>query len=164
MKEKHEAFSREYIIDSNGAAAAIRAGYSESRAKVTASELLNREDVKSRIAELRQEVVERNKITIDEVVQGLANIFRADVSDFVEAGPFGLTLREVSEMEPEQRAAIKKLSFKKGSGIEFELLDKLSAAEKLMKHLGGYEKDNSQKKPPDQISVNFETKGNPKEV
>ncbi|MCH8983868.1 MAG: terminase small subunit [Acidobacteria bacterium] len=43
----------EYFMDGNGSAAAVRAGYSVGRARVTASELLRRPDVAAELARLR---------------------------------------------------------------------------------------------------------------
>ena len=52
MNKRQLAFAREYVVDGNGSAAAIRAGYSVGRARHTASELLNRPDVAAELARL----------------------------------------------------------------------------------------------------------------
>jgi phage terminase small subunit len=51
-------FCQEYMNDSNGTQAAIRAGYSAKSAHVSASRLLCRDKVKARIAELRRKLQE----------------------------------------------------------------------------------------------------------
>ena len=43
VRAKQSRFVREYAVDCNGAAAAVRAGYSPRSAKVTASRLLTNE-------------------------------------------------------------------------------------------------------------------------
>src|SRR4029077_19519982 len=40
VEKRHKLFAQEYVIDFNGRRAAIAAGYGETRAEVTASELL----------------------------------------------------------------------------------------------------------------------------
>ena len=52
MNERQRAFAREYAMDHNGSAAAIRAGYSSTRARHTARELLLKPDVSDAVAEL----------------------------------------------------------------------------------------------------------------
>lgn len=139
--DKHEAFCLEYMKDSNRTQSAIRAGYSEKTAESQGSRLLRNDKVRARIDELQAEARERNRITLDEVVKFLADVVRSDVNDYVEGGPFGITLRDLDEIPPEKRRLIQKVSFKKGSGTDFELPKKLDAAEKIMKHLGGYKLD-----------------------
>jgi phage terminase small subunit len=145
LTAKQAAFCREYMIDRNATQAAIRAGYSEKTAYSVGHENLSKPEIAAEIRKLEKEAAERNRVSIDEVVQFLAETMRSDINEFVEAGPFGITLRDLEEIEPEKRKLIQKVSFKKGQGIDFQLTDKMSAAEKLMKHLGGYEADNSQK-------------------
>src|SRR3972149_2439539 len=59
MTPKQERFAREFAVGHNGAAAAGRAGYSERRAKQTASELLRRPDVAGLVRELEAETAQR---------------------------------------------------------------------------------------------------------
>ena len=56
MNRRQLAFVREYVVDGNGAQAAVRAGYSVGRARHTASELLRRPDVAAELARLRSGV------------------------------------------------------------------------------------------------------------
>lgn len=158
MNYKQECFCREYVIDSNGAAAAVRAGYSERTAKEQASRLLTNANVQAYISQLRLDIQERNKITVDEIVTELANMFRVDPKDIYEEDG---TVRNLSDMTRDVRFSIKSIQIteqrlgEEGMIIEtkrkVELYSKLDAAEKLMKHLGGYEKDNSQKQAQVQI-------------
>lgn len=69
LTAKMEAFCREYIIDLNGAQAAIRAGYSASSAKQIASETLTKPDVQARLAELMEERNQRVETTADYVLR-----------------------------------------------------------------------------------------------
>ncbi len=65
---KRERFCREYVIDRNGAAAAVRAKYAEGSAKVTASRLLTVDNVRARIAELTAPVVQGLELTQEKVL------------------------------------------------------------------------------------------------
>ena len=69
LTAKMEAFCREYIIDFNGAQAAIRAGYSASSAKEIASENLTKPNIQDRLAQLMQERNERVEINADYVLR-----------------------------------------------------------------------------------------------
>jgi phage terminase small subunit len=51
MQPRHIRFVQEYLIDRNGAAAAIRAGYSPRTARQIAYELLTRPDVAEAVAQ-----------------------------------------------------------------------------------------------------------------
>lgn len=55
LTAKQEAFCREYMVDRNAAAAARRAGYSQTRANVSGAELLRKATVLARVRQLQQE-------------------------------------------------------------------------------------------------------------
>lgn len=105
LTDKQERFCEEYVIDLNATQAAIRAGYSEKTAYSIGNENLIKPEIQNRIAELKNQISERNSLTVDQLVDRLKQI-----------------------------------------GFEDEK-DRVAALDKLMKHLGGYEKDNSQKVP-----------------
>ena len=51
--KRHEKFCHEYIKDMNATQAAIRTGYSKKTAKMQGSRLMTNDDIKLRVAELR---------------------------------------------------------------------------------------------------------------
>ena len=63
MNSRQRAFAREYAVDHTGSAAAIRAGYSSTRAKHTARELLLHPDVADEIAKLDAVTAEELGVT-----------------------------------------------------------------------------------------------------
>ena len=71
MNDKQRRFAEEYSVDHNGAAAAVRAGYSSRRARQTASELLARPDVAGAVSKL--DVVKRDRLGVEaeDVAEGL---------------------------------------------------------------------------------------------
>ncbi len=74
LNPKQERFCQEYVIDCNGAQAAIRAGYSENSAKQQASELLTILDLQERVAELQQEVATLAQLSAAYVLTGLMEV------------------------------------------------------------------------------------------
>ena len=76
LTRKMELFCQEYIVDYNGTKAAIRAGYEERSARSTASKLLAKSNVRSRVRELQAEQVERMAATQDFVVQQLIETYQ----------------------------------------------------------------------------------------
>ena len=74
LTEKQAAFCLEYIVDFNGAQAAIRAGYAKSSARVTASKLLTKTNIQAEIKRNVEERNERTKISADQIVDQFARI------------------------------------------------------------------------------------------
>jgi len=63
LTAKQDLFCREFIIDLNATQAAVRAGYSERTARITASRLLSNVNIASRINELKEK--REKKVGID---------------------------------------------------------------------------------------------------
>ncbi|WP_320052797.1 terminase small subunit [uncultured Acetobacteroides sp.] len=152
LSPKQRRFCEEYLIDLNATQAAIRAGYSERTAGSIGQENLKKPEIKTFIKNLREEVRERNRIKLDELIQTLAAIVRLDPVDlFNDNG----TIKNLSDMPEAARKCITELKLMEISSVDgpigmmktIKLTSKLEAIEKLMKHLGGYEKDNEQRKP-----------------
>lgn len=74
LTEKQEAFVQEYLIDFNGTAAAIRAGYSKNSAAAIAAQNLTKLNIVTRAAQLTTEKVERIQVSIDWVVVKLKQV------------------------------------------------------------------------------------------
>lgn len=72
LSPKRRAFAREYVLDSNGTAAAIRAGFSERSAKSQASQLLDMPCVKEEVARLQADAAEAQNVTMGRLY-GLLN-------------------------------------------------------------------------------------------
>jgi len=151
LTQKQRRFCEEYIIDLNGTQAAIRSGYSERTATVVASENLTKPNVQNYIKQLQAEIQERNKITVDELVRTLASFVRLDPKDMFDENGM---VKNLNDMPEAARKCIAELKVMEISSVDgpigvmknIKLPSKLEAIEKLMKHLGGYEKDNEQKK------------------
>ena len=70
MNEKQARFAHEFLIDRNGAAAAVRAGYSSKTARQIAYELLTRPDVAQAIREGEAEIAAKAQLTRETVLNG----------------------------------------------------------------------------------------------
>lgn len=135
MNPKQQRFCEEYLIDLNGKQAAIRAGYSERSAEVTASRLISNAKVSARIAELKAARVERTEITADYVLTGLKEVAERCLQRVA-----------VMEFDYTEKSMVQKRD-DEGKGIwEFDSSGANRAFELLGKHVGIFEKDNSQKK------------------
>jgi phage terminase small subunit len=71
LKDKQELFCLEYLVDLNGAQAAIRAGYSEHTARQIASELLTKPDIENRLQQLMEERTKSVQIEVDDVLRDI---------------------------------------------------------------------------------------------
>lgn len=87
LNPKQARFVTEYLVDLNGAAAAIRAGYSENRAKQAAYELLEREDVKAAIDELQAKRSAEAGDRATRAAQRLEDIALMELADPIRATP-----------------------------------------------------------------------------
>lgn len=100
---RHERFCREYLIDTNGAQAAIRAGYSATAAKVTASRILTDDNVQRRIAELRGVLAGKLEITAERVLREAARLAFSDPRKFFNADG---SLKPITELDDDTAAAL----------------------------------------------------------
>lgn len=152
IKPKQEKFCQEYVIDLNGTQAAIRAGYSKKTAQEQSSRLLSNVIIQERIKELQEEARKRNELKADDVIQELRKIGFMDIGELFE----GDGLKSASELSDKAKASISSIKvIKKTYGkddnktteesTEYKLWDKRAALVDLGKHLGIFEKDNSQK-------------------
>jgi phage terminase small subunit len=71
LTAKQQAFCEEYMVDLNGAQAAIRAGYSVDTAKQIATENLSKPYLQDYITKLQDERSERVSVTADDVLKDL---------------------------------------------------------------------------------------------
>jgi phage terminase small subunit len=139
MRERHRRFVLEYLIDLNGSAAAMRAGYAESKAAARACELLKRGDVQ---ALLRQELEARNartRVTSDRVILEYARIAFADPSRIARWSGAGVELVPSERLSDDEKAAVRWISVggRKGARAQrFLLHDKLEALAALARLTG----------------------------
>ena len=156
LTAREAAFVREYLADPigrNGTQAAIRAGYAEGSAKVAASRLLTRGNVRAAIerglAKVAEVAEEKHAITLERVVEEMAKIAFANQLDYVKISPDGEPYIDLSAMTREQAAAISETYVEdvvEGRGdkartirkVRVKFHDKKGALEALGRHFGGF--------------------------
>lgn len=84
LTDKEQQFVDEYLVDLNGAQAAIRATYAESSARQTATKLLSKAYIQAAIAEARTKQQQRTEITADRVLREAWNQVTADARELTE--------------------------------------------------------------------------------
>lgn len=150
LTDKQDQFCREYLIDLNATQAAIRAGYSEKTAGSIGDENLKKPEIQNFISELKAQRSERTEITAEMVLKELAKIGFSNIQDYIGADN---STNDLSTIDKNKAAAISGIKVTSVSGegyekttVEFKLHDKIAALEKIAKHIGFFEKDNSQQK------------------
>lgn len=142
---KSKAYCQAYDIPQEKAMSAATRG----------ARLANNPVVIARIKQLKEEAQARNNISLDELIQTLAAMIRFDITDLYDENG---GLKNLKDLPKETRQMIQQLDVSEvytrsvkdreliGYTKKVKTYSRLDALEKLMKHLGGYEKDNQQSK------------------
>jgi len=176
LTQKQERFCLEYIIDFNGAAAAVRAGYSEKGSAVAACRLLTNVNIQTRIRSFKNERSKRTEVTADRVVQELARVGFANIKDLMRWGnkqvtetddegnekvigsiPF-VEFNDSDFLDEEQSSTVSEVKIihsTTGSTLSLKTHDKLRALEKLAIHTGVLELTPEEPEAPDGQKVEF---------
>jgi len=131
LTAKEKRFCEEYIIDCNGAQAAIRAGYSPKSAKVIASQNLTKLNLRDFIAQKLKE----KSLLAEETTKLLSDIAKSSLNEF-----FTITKREYTPRIIKQLAdIIEELEAEIKFEDDFKAEAELNEKELEMHH--GYQKD-----------------------
>lgn len=138
LTAKQQRFIDEYLIDLNATQAAIRAGYSPNTANEIGNQNLAKLSISNAIAERMAERSKRTGVNQDRVVEELAKLAFAKMTDIVDSqGRIKDTATE------DDLACIESIKYKSsesdtGSSVEREVKigSKIKALELLGKHLG----------------------------
>lgn len=142
LTPKQALFVSEILIDGNASAAARRAGYSERTARQIGDENLSKPDIAEAIAKAQAKRLERNEITAERVLAELARVAFFDVRKLLN--PDG-TMKPLDQLDDDTAAAIAGLDLAEicdaeGAPIgvlkKIKIADKLTALDKLARHLG----------------------------
>jgi phage terminase small subunit len=152
LTDKQAMFCKEYLIDLNATQAAIRAGYSEATAQVIGSENLSKPIIQAEIQDLIKKRSERTEITSDMVLKELAKIGFSNIAEFTDNSNGIVNINSLEQIKTACISSIECVTRLVGDDAEItvtklKLHDKISALEKIGRHLGMFEKDNEQKKP-----------------
>jgi len=141
LTPKQARFVEEYLVDANGKAAAIRAGYSPKTAEVQASRLLRSPKVRVPFEDAMQARSKRTEVTADRVVTEYAMISFANMRDYWPRT--GETI-DLQRLDRDRTAAVKEIiidEFVDQAGTlhrrtRLKLHDKRAALDSLARHLG----------------------------
>jgi phage terminase small subunit len=139
LSAKQEAFCREYIVDLNGSQAAIRAGYTESASRVTASELLAKGNIQARVSEL---IGKRNDAVDVDAIYVLRRFLEIDQMDVADILTDGGDIKPIKEWPKVWRTTLSAIDIQVINSGDFEAItkkikwpDKLRNLELLGKHV-----------------------------
>jgi len=158
LTPKQEAFSVA-MLTAASASDAYRGVYSAGRMTAKqvheeASKLLANPKIAQRLAELRAAAAEKAVLTEARVLEEVARIGLFDPRNLFRADGSPKDITELDDATAAAIAGLEVLEQYEGSGAErkfvgyikkYKIADKNSALEKLMKHMGMFEKDNKQK-------------------
>lgn len=147
MTKKQKLFVEEYLIDLNATQAAIRAGYSTDSAKEIGCENLTKPNIREAIDKAMAERSRRTGISQDRVLQELAKIGFAKITDVVDPE----TAKILQNAKEEDLACIQSIKIKPnewGTEREVKLYDKKGALVDIGKHLGMFKEN---------VNLNVET-------
>lgn len=147
LTTKQEAFCLAYL-EAGNASEAYRRAYDAGRMKAEtinrkAKALMDDGKIAARIGELRAAVAKRTVISEVRVIEETARIGLFDPARlFDEEG----ALLPIQKMPEDVRAAIASIEFDDAGRVKkVKAWDKNSALEKIMRHLGSFERDNRQR-------------------
>lgn len=162
MNNRQKMFVREYLVDYNAKAAAIRAGYNEDGAEASARRLLNDPDVQRFITQQTRLREKRLELSADAVLSELMKHAFFNPLDFYDEDGSLKSIGEIPVDAAVNIASLDVVDEYAGRGINRQLVgrskkvrftDKIKALELLSKHLGLLEKDRQQDVAPVQIKV-----------
>jgi phage terminase small subunit len=150
LTAKEELFCHEFLIDLNATQAAKRAKYSNKTAGAIGHELLKKPKIAAEIDRLRHKALMRADLTLDDLVKELKHLSLWTIRDFVETGN---TIVDISTLDRETLKPVVGIKTtlrydpdgKPVKTVELKMVDKRAGVIDLIRHKGGFEKDNLQK-------------------
>ncbi len=144
MTDRQWAFCRRYVEQGfTNATGAYRHAYpnckSDHAAESNSSRMLKNDRVSAYLAGVKAKAEDRTQITADRVLAELGKLGFADMQDYVDWGPDGVTLKSSADLKPGMSAAVSEVTEtigEKGGSIKFRLHDKRGALESIGKHFG----------------------------
>lgn len=143
---RQQRFVAEYLKDGNATKAAIRAGLKSKNPAYAGNKMKRRAGVAEAIAKGRAAIADELHVDVARVVEEYARLAFADLRDYVEWGPTGVTLKPQSEIGKAASPAL--IEFvarkdKRGTRMKVKLHSKLKSLEALGKYLGLFARANA---------------------
>lgn len=109
LTDKQKRFVVEYLVDSNAAQAAIRAGFSKKTAKVKGAQLLKHPEIAAAIRKRQQKIDQKLEITAERVLQEIAKLAFSNIQDFTKVDDNGKPVLDFSNVTRDQYAAVQEI-------------------------------------------------------
>ncbi len=137
LNPRQKRFVEEYLVDLNATKAAERAGYSKKTAYSQGQRLLKNVEIKSLVQEARENLSKRVNITTDSVLFEMAYSGYSNMQNYIRKDELGNEeLIPVSELTPEEAAAIIEWSRDADGKMKIKLADKHRPLVDIGRHLG----------------------------
>lgn len=120
---------------------------SRAMARSYGAALLRKPHIRRRIYDIRQPALAQAGITLERTIKELGRVAFADARNLLNKNG---GLKKLADLDDDTAAALNGIDTK-GAGkdigrvVGVKMADKVSALDKLMKHFGGYERDNAQR-------------------
>ena len=145
LTQRQQIFIREWMKHGNGSKAAQAAGYAPATARQMAVSNLKIPKVIAEIERLKGLQSKRYEVTVERVMSQAARMAFVDPREYVDGSGELIPLHELSD---EAAAALQGLEVDQGQNgklkTKYKLVDRGAAVDKLMRHLGLFERDNTQ--------------------
>lgn len=153
LTARQESFCFEYVVDKHGTNAAIRAGYSKKTASSIATENLRKPNIVRCIDELLEQQRKKADLSAEIVISELRQMGEYNIQDFLDKDN---CIVDITKLPRSQTKAISGIKSKvtilpngsKEVVTELKFVDRRASWVDLGRHVGIFEKDNSQKLPP----------------
>lgn len=132
LNDKQKRFCKEYMLDFNGAQAAIRAGYSKKTAKEQATRLLTNAHLQKYLNECKAKLSQKIEITQERVLQEYSRIAFVDIREFYNQDG---SLKNVTELSEEAAAALAAVEIDNDTK-KIKRWDKTKALDSICRMLG----------------------------
>jgi len=142
LNERQRRFVQEYLKCPVAVQAAVHAGYSARTAEWIGPQLLKKPHIATAVRVAQADRAERVGIDADRVLDEIARIALADPRRIVDGEG---KLIPLHKLPAEVASALASIEALPNGGVKYRFWDKNTALEKLMKHLGLFERDNRQK-------------------
>lgn len=138
MTPRQQLFVVEYLIDLNGAAAALRAGYAPRCARAHSWHLLRRPDIAAAIRREMDARAARTGVTRDRVLLEYACLAFADLRALADWDGQGLRFAAAASLPRDVAASIVAIAGtgRRGRRIRIESVDRLKVLDSLTRILG----------------------------
>jgi len=149
LTNRQKMFCKEYLVDLNGTASAIRAGYSAKTAEVAASRLLSNVKISAAIHAEMGKRAQKTEITAERVIKELACMGLYDPAAVV-AQPVTCPA-DIATLPEHVRRAIVGWSYDSSGNFVLKLADKKSALELIGRHLAMWRDVGSRENPAEMV-------------